>query len=280
MEQKKVTSNLLEGFRADMYESEKAQSTIQKYIREIEALQEFLDGMPVTKEALVEYRGLLQKQNKAQTVNGKISAINAFLEFIHLEGLKLKLLRIQRKSFVEEKRELSEEEYKRLLRVAREQGNKRLYHLMLAIAGTGIRISELQFITVEAVQKGQAEIRLKGKSRTVLLANNLRKKLMQYARSLGIWRGYIFRTKSGRPLDRSNVCHDMKKLCKTAEINPNKVFPHNFRHLFARTFYHIEKNLAHLADILGHSSIETTRIYVATSAKAYEQTLISMNLII
>ena len=199
---------------------------------------------------------------------------------IGLPALRLKFFRVQRRAFIDEKRELTEAEYRRLLSAAKAQGNNRMYCLLMTIAGTGIRISELRFITVKAVQKGRAEIRLKGKTRTILLTKELRSRLLKYISQCGISNGCVFRTRSGRPLDRSNVCHDMKKLCRDAAVDPNKVFPHNLRHLFARVFYAVEKNLAHLAVVLGHSSIETTRIYVAASAREYEKTLCRMRLII
>lgn len=280
MKQVIITSCQIKHFQSYMQEEEKANATIQKYVREIERLQEFLDGESITKAALMEYRNSLQEINQAQTVNGKLSAINAFLECINLPNCKLKLLRVQRRAFIEENRELSEKEYKCLLNEAKTKKDSRLYHLMLTIASTGIRVSELQFITVEAVQRGQAEIRMKGKSRVILLSHDLKIKLLKFMKEQGILSGYVFRTKNGSPLDRSNICHAMKKLCKAVNIDPEKVFPHNLRHLFARAFYHIEKNLAHLADILGHSSIETTRLYVAVSAKAYDQILSSMHLVI
>ena len=151
---------------------------------------------------------------------------------------------------------------------------------MLTLCSTGIRIGELSFITVEAVRAGRAEINLKGKNRTIILQKKLRNKLQQYIKKQNLERGYVFRTKNGRPLDRSNICHDMKKLCAEAQVDRRKVFPHNLRHLFARTYYTIEKNLAHLADILGHSRIETTRIYVAVSAREHERTLQKMKLIL
>lgn len=280
MKKERITLRQIDLFQTYMREEEKAEATIQKYVREIQRLQEFLDGRIITKTFLMEYRNFLQEKNRVRTVNGKLSAINAFLDYMNLSNCKLKLFRIQRKAFIDENRELSEVEYKRLLDRAKMQEDDRLYHIMLTIAGTGIRVSELRFITVEAVQRGQAEIRLKGKSREVLLNNDLKIKLIRYAKERGISSGCVFRTKSGNPLDRSNICHDMKKLSREARINPNKVFPHNLRHLFARVFYHIEKNLAHLADILGHSSIETTRIYVAVSARTCEQTLNNMHLIL
>ncbi len=163
---------------------------------------------------------------------------------------------------------------------AQRQGNDRLYYIMMTICSTGIRISELKYITVNAIKCGQTEISLKGKNRTIILPKELRQKLLIYCKSKNIQNGYVFQTKNGLALDRSNIWHEMKKLCKTTNIDPNKVFPHNLRHLFARAFYAVEKNLAHLADILGHSSIETTRIYVGTSISEYEKTLRKMKLII
>lgn len=280
MEERRITEADMEKFQKGMLENEKAEATIKKYVREAECLKNFLDGRCLTKEILLEYRDWLIKKYQAQTVNGKLSAVNGFLDAIGLSALRLKFLRVQRRAFIDEKRELTEAEYRRLLSAAKAQGNNRMYCLLMTIAATGIRISELRFITVKAVQKGRAEIRLKGKTRTILLTKELRKRLLKYISRCGISDGCVFCTRTGRPLDRSNVCHDMKKLCRDASVNPKKVFPHNLRHLFARVFYAVEKNLAHLADVLGHSSIETTRIYVAASAKEYEKTLCRMRLII
>ena len=265
MKERRITEADVERFQKEMMENEKAEATIKKYVREAECLKNFLNGSCLTKEILLNYRDRLIKNYQAQTVNGKLSAVNGFLEVIGLPALRLKFFRVQRRAFIDEKRELTEAEYRRLL---------------MTIAGTGIRISELRFITVKAVKKGRAEIRLKGKTRTILLTKELRSRLLKYISQCGISNGCVFRTRSGRPLDRSNVCHDMKKLCRDAAVDPNKVFPHNLRHLFARVFYAVEKNLAHLADVLGHSSIETTRIYVAASAREYEKTLCRMRLII
>ncbi|MDO4289022.1 MAG: tyrosine-type recombinase/integrase [Eubacterium sp.] len=263
-----------------MRKEEKAEATAKKYLRDVRELWAYLKGEPPTKENLIAYREWLMHKNQVQTVNGKLSAINHFLDYLGLKNLRLKLFRIQRKAFREEKRMLTEAEYRRLLDTARLKNNERLYHIMLTIAGTGIRVSELSFITVEAVKKGQAEIHLKGKDRIILLPKALRKRLRDYAKKMRIEAGYIFKTRNGNPLDRSNICHDMKKLCAAAAVASDKVFPHNFRHLFARTFFAIEKNIAHLADILGHSSVETTRIYLAASAGEYQKILGKMRLII
>ncbi len=277
---KNTADEKISRFAIILRENEKAPQTIQKYVHEVSLFLEFLDGEPITKVKLLDYREQLQRNYTARTVNGKLSAVNTYLESIGLSECKVRLLKVQRNTFIDEERDLSESEYKRLLAAAKDKKNNRLYHVMLTIGGTGIRISELQFITLEAVKRRKAEIRLKGKNRIIIISKELAQKLEQYARKNGIRGGLLFRTKSGKPLDRSNVCHDMKKLCKTARVNPKKVFPHNLRHLFAKSYYAIEKNLARLADILGHSSVETTRIYVATCVREHEKTIQKMRLII
>lgn len=267
-------------FETALLENEKAKGTVKKYVYEVKSLEKFLKGNVLTKALLLNYREALQKKYKAATVNGKLSAINSYLMHTGQQSCKIRLLKVQRQAFVEESRELSEAEYKRLLAAAQTRNNQRLYHLMMTLCGTGIRVGELKYITVETAKLGRAEICLKGKTRTILLPKELRSRLMRYARHNNIGSGCIFRTKRGCPLDRSNICHDMKKLCRAANVNPHKVFPHNLRHLFARTFYAIKKNLANLADILGHSSVETTRIYVAVSAREHERVFQKMRLVI
>lgn len=266
-------------FERELMNREKADATVQKYVREIRAFFAFLNSRELTKEILLEYRVQLCRELKPQTVNGKLIALNGFLEYMNLSALRIRLLRVQHKSFVDERREMSECEYRRLLSAAKARGNDRLYHVMLTICGTGIRVSELQYITAEAVRRGRAEIALKGKNRTILINRKLKARLLQYGAKHGIVRGCLFRTRNGKPLDRSNICHEMKKLCREARVDSSKVFPHNFRHLFARCFFSVERNLAHLADILGHSSIETTRIYVAVSAREHERILEKMGLV-
>jgi len=275
-----IDEEKIRAFKEKMYFNEKSEATVSKYMSIIQRLAEFLDGEEVTKSSILRYREKMQETLKAQTVNGALSAINAFLEFCGWQEAQVKLLKVQRQAFLDEERELSDAEYRRLLSAAKEKGNERLYMLMLVVCGTGIRISELKYITVEAAEKGRAEIRMKGKSRIVILQKELRKRLIKYAKKNFIFHGHIFRTKNGKPMDRSNICHEMKKLCTAAGVEPRKVFPHNLRHLFARTFYATTKNLAHLADVLGHSRIETTRIYVAVSAAAHEKILDKMKLII
>ena len=269
----------IQAFETYLYLNEKSRATTVKYIRAVRRLTEFLQGGELTKRRLLEYRELLLGQMKAQTVNGVLSALHAFLDFLGLQECKVKLLKVQRQAFVDESRELSEAEYKRLLLAARAKGNERLYLLMMTICGTGIRVGELPYITVEAIRAGRAEIRMKGKNRTIILQKELCRMLLKYAKEQNIEKGHIFRTRSGKPIDRSNICHDMKKLCAKAKVDSSKVFPHNLRHLFARTFYAIEKNLAHLADVLGHSRVETTRIYVAVSVTTHQRILNQMRLI-
>lgn len=274
-----IRENDIQAFETYLYLNEKSRATTVKYIRAVRRLTEFLQGGELTKRRLLEYRELLMGQMKAQTVNGVLSALHAFLDFLGLQECKVKLLKVQRQAFVDESRELSEAEYKRLLLAARAKGNERLYLLMMTICGTGIRVGELPYITVEAIRAGRAEIRMKGKNRTIILQKELCRMLLKYAKEQNIEKGHIFRTRSGKPIDRSNICHDMKKLCAKAKVDSSKVFPHNLRHLFARTFYAIEKNLAHLADVLGHSRVETTRIYVAVSVTTHQRILNRMRLI-
>ena len=272
-------NEILREYRTYLAEHEKSHATIQKYVRETVWFLQFLEGEEVTKAKVLEYRERLQEKHPARTVNVKLSAIHSYLDYLGLAACKVRFLKIQRTVFVDDNRDLSEAEYHRLLEAAKRKKDSRLYHVMLAICGTGIRVSELSFLTVEALQKGKAEIRMKGKTRTILLTKELCRKLNAYAKEKGIRTGYLFCTRTGKPLDRSNICHDMKKLCRAARVTSGKVFPHNLRHLFAKCYYAVKKNLAYLADILGHASVDTTRIYVAMGTREHERTLQRMRLI-
>lgn len=276
----RITDESIEQFREYLIEEERSEATIQKYIHEIICLKEYLGGKTIVKTEILEYRKFLQEQNQATTVNVKLSAINCYLHFCKLSECKVKSLRIQRKAFVDEERELLEPEYQSLLEKAMQNRQYRLYYLIMTICGTGIRVSEIRFITVEAVKRGCAEICLKGKSRVVVIPTKLVEKLMVYIEKMGYKNGPVFRTRTGRPMDRSNICHEMKRLSEQSNVRREKVHPHSLRHLFARRFYEDHNNLAHLADVLGHSSMETTRIYVALSAKEHQQTLNAMMLVI
>ncbi|MCD7928155.1 MAG: tyrosine-type recombinase/integrase [Oscillospiraceae bacterium] len=275
-----VTHQDIAAFARELRQRENAQATVKKYTAALRELSAWLEGAALDKELLLEYRDYLLSKVKPQTVNGKLSAINAYLNFAGLKELRVGCLNVQRSAFVKESRELSREEYERLIEAAKRRGDERMYLLMTTLCATGIRVSELAFITLEAARQGQTDIRMKGKCRPVMLSPELRRKLLKYAKKRGIMSGPIFRTRSGRPMDRSNICHAMKKLSKQAEVESSKVFPHNLRHLFARVFYSVEKNLPHLADVLGHSHIETTRIYMATSASAHAKILDKMKLIL
>ena len=272
-------NEILREYRIYLTEHEKSHATIQKYVRELLWFLSFLQGEELTKAKVLEYREQLQQKHHARTVNAKLSAIHSYLDYLGLAACKVRFLKIQHTVFVDDSRDLTEAEYHRLLDAAKRKKDSRLYHVMLAICATGIRVSELSFLTVEALQKGKAEIRMKGKTRTILLTKELCRKLNAYAKEKGIRTGYLFCTDTGKPLDRSNICHDMKKLCRAARVNPQKVFPHNLRHLFAKCYYAIKKNLAYLADILGHASVDTTRIYVAMGTREHERTLQRMRLI-
>ena len=272
-------NEILRDYRMYLTEHEKSHATIQKYVRELVWFLSFLQGEELTKAKVLEYREQLQQKHHARTVNAKLSAIHSYLDYLGLAACKVRFLKIQHTVFVDDSRDLTEAEYHRLLDAAKRKKDSRLYHVMLAICTTGIRVSELSFLTVEALHKGKAEIRMKGKIRTILLTKELCRKLNAYAKEKGIRTGYLFCTRTGKPLDRSNICHDMKKLCRAARVNPEKVFPHNLRHLFAKCYYAIKKNLAYLADILGHASVDTTRIYVAMGTREHERTLQRMHLI-
>lgn len=276
----KISIKKVGEFENNLIMNEKSLATIKKYIKEIRNFLDYLDGGDITKSRVMQYRAAMQPEYKAQTINVKLSAVNAFLDFIGRPECRVRFIKVQKKSFVEEEKELREEEYRILLLSARERGKIRLYHILLTLCSTGIRISELKYITADAVQQGRAEIDMKGKHRVILLPNELKNKLKDYMDQQNIRTGSVFITRNGKPVDRSNIFHEMKRLSAYAGVKPKKVYPHNLRHLFARSFYAVEKNLSHLADILGHSSIETTRIYIASSYRNFDRIFDSMQLII
>ena len=279
MVQRKLTKQHLILFREFLVRSEKSEATIEKYLRDTKGFLEFTDGLEVTKELTVTYKKKLQKEGYAvRSVNSMLASVNSILDFLGWSDCKVKMLRCQRETYCAEEKELSKSEYIRLLEVS---GSKSRMNLVIqTICGTGIRVSELKYFTVEAVFKGEITVQCKNKIRIILVPTKLRKLLMAYARNNNIMSGVIFRTRSGKPVDRSNIWKSLKKLCNEANINPDKVFPHNLRKLFARTFYNIEKDIAKLADILGHSSIETTRIYIMTTGAEHRKKIERLGLII
>lgn len=259
---------------------EKSKGTLEKYQRELLDLAKYLAGKKVTREDLVVWKEELEKRYSPAGVNGRLVAANGFFSFFGRYDLRLKLLKIQKEIFMREEKELTRAEYGRLVRTAERKGKERLSLLIQTICATGIRVSELEFITVEAVKRGRAEVNCKGKRRVIFLPARLQKKLKAYAAKKGISEGVIFAAKSGRPLHRGNIWAEMKKLCKDAEVSPEKVFPHNLRHLFARIFYSLDKDITKLADMLGHSNIETTRIYIMESGRIHRQKLERMRLVL
>lgn len=259
---------------------EKSKGTLEKYQRELLDLAKYLAGKKVTREDLVVWKEELEKRYSPAGVNGRLVAANGFFSFFGRYDLRLKLLKIQKEIFMREEKELIRAEYGRLVRTAERKRKERLSLLIQTICATGIRVSELEFITVEAVKRGRAEVNCKGKRRVIFLPARLQKKLKAYAAKKGISEGVIFAAKSGRPLHRGNIWAEMKKLCKDAEVSPEKVFPHNLRHLFARIFYSLDKDIAKLADMLGHSNIETTRIYIMESGRIHRQKLERMRLVL
>ena len=258
---------------------EKSPSTIKQYRRDILSFFACLGNEPVTKERVIQYKNKLSEKYRPASVNAKIAALNSFFSYIELPQLRVKQLKIQRNTFSSQKKELRKAEYMRLVETAKHKGDEKLALMLQTICGTGIRVSELQFITAEAVNIGQAAICLKGKNRSVVISGKLRKFLREYMRKNRIAAGPVFVTRNGRPVDRSYIWKMMKSLCESAGVQKEKVFPHNLRHLFATCFYSIDKDMARLADILGHSNINTTRIYIASFGYEHRKRIDSLGLV-
>lgn len=276
-----LTQKNIEQFYTWLKTEEKSRNTIEKYIRDVTALLVYLANAEVTKKSIIAYKNKLISENYAiRSINSMLASINSLLAFLGWTECKVKSIKIQRQVYCSEEKELTKAEYTRLVNTARQKGNERLNLLIQTICCTGIRVSELQFITVEAVKNSEAIVSLKGKTRTVFIIKDLKRKLLRYAAEQKIESGMIFITRNGKPMNRTNIWREMKSLCIRANVNPNKVFPHNLRHLFARTFYSIEKDIAKLADILGHSSINTTRIYIISTGNEHRRRMENMRLII
>ncbi len=280
MRKRRITPALLISFQQQLIEDEKSAATVEKYMRDIRRFAEFAVDQPIDKSLTLGYKAALEKEYAVASANSMLAALNAFLQFVGWNDLCVKQFKVQKKVYCPEEKELTKAEYLRLIETAGKKGNERLSLLIQTICGTGIRVSELQYITVEAVQRGEAVVVCKGKTRTVFIVSALRKKLLKYAREQKISSGMVFVTKSGKPINRSNIWREMKSLCEQAGVLPGKVFPHNLRHLFARTFYGIEKDIAKLADILGHSNINTTRMYIITTGAEHKRRMEKMRLII
>ena len=281
MKEQSLNAETIKQFEKHLRSEEKSQNTVEKYIRDVAAFAEYLGSELISKEIAIAYKQeLIAKEYAVRSINSIIASLNSLFAYLNRFDCKLKSIKIQRQAFCSEEKELTKAEYTRLISTAKSKGNERLNLLIQTICGTGIRVSELQFITVEAVRKGEAIVSLKGKIRTVFIVKDLKKKLLCYIAKQGISEGCVFITRTGKPMSRTNIWREMKNLCESAGVNPNKVFPHNLRHLFARTFYGIEKDIAKLADILGHSSINTTRIYIITTGDEHRKRMENMRLII
>ena len=274
-----ISNEKITMFETFLVEEEKANATIEKYVRDVTCFSEWLLDKEVTKTEVVRYKHYLTENYAPASVNSVISSLNHFFSFLEWYDLKIKALKIQRRLFASEEKELTKAEYQKLISAAKEKNNERLSLIMQTICSTGIRVSELKYVTVSSIKTGRTEIRSKGKCRCIILSKELCKILKAYARERKISSGPIFITKNGKPLDRSNIWSDMKKLCASAGVSQSKVFPHNLRHLFARTFYSMQKDVVRLADILGHSNVNTTRIYTMQSCIVHQKQLQRLGLL-
>ena len=275
---RKLTTELVADFKRHLCEEEKSQSTLEKYVRDIESFRFWLGEKELNKGCVLSYKEHLMENYAGSSVNSMLSSLNSLFAYLEWSELSVKTLKMQRQIFASSEKELSKDEYERLLAAAMQKGDQRLYLLMQAICSTGIRVSEVRFITVESVYRGRAQINCKGKARCAFFPTELCENLKIYIREQKIKSGSVFLSKNGNPLDRSNIWSAMKRLCREAKISPDKVFPHNLRHLFARTYYTLEKDIVRLADILGHSSVNTTRIYTMESGEIHRKQIQSLGL--
>lgn len=275
----KITNDIIKSFERYLFESEKSEHTIEKYLRDIRFFCLWLGEGELTKAMVLKYKKELCERYSPASVNSILSSLNALFIYMCRYELKVRILKIQRKIFADKGKELTKGEYERLLSAAKRKGREKLYYIMQTIASTGIRISELKYITCEAVASGQATVNCKGKIRQIFLSGELCKVLKKYIKERKIKKGAVFVSRNGNPVDRSMVWKMMKELCNEANVPKSKVFPHNLRHLFARTFYSLQKDIVRLADILGHSSIETTRIYTIESGEIHKMQLCRLGLL-
>lgn len=274
-----INAELIKKYRAYLNEEEKSKATVEKYMRDVSAFASWLSGRTVEKATVADYKRLLTESYAPSSVNSMISSLNGFFAFNEWFDCKIKTLKIQKQIFAVREKELTKSEYERLLCAAKNKKNDRRYLLMQTVCATGIRISELKFIDVAAVKTGAAGINCKGKLRRVFLPKALCKMLTSYINENNIKSGSVFVSKNGKPLDRSNIWSEMKRLCESAGVSREKVFPHNLRHLFARTYYSLQKDISRLADILGHSDIKTTRIYTMETGDVHRRQIEKLGLL-
>ena len=269
------------GYEESLVRGEKSAATVEKYGRDIRAFQRWLGGEAVTKERVMAYKAELWGRGQAaRSVNSNLAAINGLLGYLGWTECRVKALKVQREAYCPQGKEMTRGEYERLVRAAKGQGKERLSLILQTLCGTGMRVSELRFVTVEAARQGEAVVTLKGKTRRVFLVEKLRRLLLSYARERGIRSGPLFVTRTGKPVSRMNIWRDMKGLCEAAGVSPGKVYPHNLRHLFARIYYGMKADLAKLADILGHASVDTTRIYIISTGEEHRRGMERLGLIL
>ncbi len=276
---KRITNEVIQKYKTHLIENEKSSATLNKYVRDVEVFADWLEGQAVNKSKVIEYKQKLMNTYAPASANSMLSSLNSFFSYMQWYECRAKTIKIQKYIFSKKDRELTKAEYERLLTASLTKRNKKLYMIMQTICSTGIRVSELRFITTDAVLKKEAIINCKGKIRIVILPHKLCKALKKYMSENKITDGSIFVSKSGNPLDRSNIWKMMKMLCATANVPKNKVFPHNLRHLFARTYYSIQKDVVRLADILGHSSINTTRVYTKETGETHRMQIQKLGLL-
>ena len=280
MKRQKLQESMIPPYETALQEAEKSAATMEKYLHHVRQFVAHDAGRRIDKALVLEYKTRLGKLYAPSSANAALAAVNGFLRFWGFESCCVRPFKVQKKLYCPEEKELTREEYVRLVRAAKEKNSERLALLLEDICATGIRVSELQFITVEAVSQGEAIVTCKGKTRTVFLPAALQKKLRRYIQSQKIQSGSVFITRTGKPMNRSNIWREMKGLCERANVAPSKVFPHSLRHLFARCFYSIDHDVAKLADILGHSNINTTRIYIITTGAEHRRKMETMRLVI
>ena len=275
-----ITAKMIAEFKEHLILEERSTATVEKYIRDVKGFAAYAQNGTITKETVIAYKKHLQENYAVRSVNSMLASINSLFAFLGWHDLRVKSLKLQQQVFCPAEKELTKAEYARLCRTAERKHNERLNLILQTICGTGIRVSELQYITVEAVKQGETVVNCKAKTRSVFIVKELKQKLLRYAAEQNIKSGMIFVTRTGKPISRTNIWREMKALCEESNVSPQKVFPHNLRHLFARVFYGIEKDIAKLADILGHSRINTTRIYIISTGTEHRQRMESMRLIL
>lgn len=280
MEQSRITLDHIEQYINHLRKEERSEATIKKYRRDITDFYMFLPTDKIgTKDAAIAYKKYLQTNYENTSTNSMLAAINGFLQYLGLDACRVKRIKVQRQIYCEERRELTKEDYLKLVSVSNTDKDQRIHMILQTICGTGIRVSELEYFTVQAVKSGRVQVSCKDKTRTVFIPRILRSKLLNYIKKNGITSGCVFITRGGKPVNRSNIWKEMQRICKKAGVTASKVFPHNLRHLFARTYYKMKQDLCKLADILGHSNIETTRIYTITTGKEHEKQIECLGLV-